>query len=179
MPWEDLDVESRLQGGTGGGGSAVGILARIAVTCNTLGGHQKRPPQSSVCFWIVGCRRRLSTLPHDSSMIDSAVDSTLAERFPYGEAMPKSKILLIDALINFVLGVLLVTFPRSVVDVLGVPSIDTAFYPSILGGVLVGIAVALIVEYRRKRPGPVGLGLAGCYSESRDCFLRIDGESRA
>lgn len=75
--------------------------------------------------------------------------------------MPKSKILLIDALINFVLGVLLVVFPRSIVHALGVPTTETAFYPSILGGVLVGIAVALIVEYRRKRPGPVGLGLAG------------------
>ena len=93
--------------------------------------------------------------------MDSAVDYTLAERFPDGEAMPKSKILLIDALINFVLGVLLVTFPRSVVHALGVPPTDTAFYPSVLGGVLVGIAAALTVEHRRKRAGPVGLGMAG------------------
>jgi len=60
-------------------------------------------------------------------MMNSAVDYTLAERFPDGEAMPKSKTLLIDALINFVLGVLLVTFPTIFVHALGVPPIDTAF----------------------------------------------------
>jgi len=75
--------------------------------------------------------------------------------------MWKSKILLIDALINFVLGILLLTFPKSVVHVLGVPNTDTTFYPSIFGGVLLGIAVALAIEHYRKRPGPVGLGLAG------------------
>jgi hypothetical protein len=75
--------------------------------------------------------------------------------------MPKSKILLIDAFVNFVLGVLLATFPRSIVDALGVPRTDTAFYPSVFGGVLLGVAVALVVEHYRRSPGPVGLGLAG------------------
>jgi hypothetical protein len=89
---------------------------------------------------------------------------TLAGRFPHGDTMPNSKILLIDSLVNFVLGVLLVTFPKSVVHALGVPTTDMAFYPSVFGGVLLGIAVALVVEHFRKRPSPIGLGLAGAVS---------------
>jgi hypothetical protein len=38
--------------------------------------------------------------------------------------MRSSKILILDAFINLVLGVLLTTFPRSVVDLLGVPQTD-------------------------------------------------------
>jgi len=43
---------------------------------------------------------------------------------------------------------LLATFPRSVVDFLGVPRADVAFYPSVLGGVLLGDATALWIEYQ-------------------------------
>jgi hypothetical protein len=75
--------------------------------------------------------------------------------------MQPSKILLVDALINLILGVLLATFPRSVVEFLGVPDTDVRFYPSILGAVLIGIGVALVVEHLRKPSGPVGLGLYG------------------
>jgi len=55
--------------------------------------------------------------------------------------MRSSKILLLDALINLVLGVLLATFPRSVVDLLGVPDADATFYPSILGAVRASVLV--------------------------------------
>jgi hypothetical protein len=75
--------------------------------------------------------------------------------------MRPSKILLVDAIINLVLGVLLATFPRSVVELLGVPDTDATFYPSILGAVLIGIALALLIEYLRKSTGPAGLGLYG------------------
>ena len=75
--------------------------------------------------------------------------------------MRPSKLLLVDAAINLILGVLLATFPRSVVDLLGVPHSDATFYPSILGAVLIGIGVALVVEYLRKPTGPAGLGLHG------------------
>ena len=75
--------------------------------------------------------------------------------------MKSSKILLVDALINLVLGVLLVTFPKGVVELLGVPPTDATFYPSILGAVLIGIAVALVVEYVRRPNRAVGLGLHG------------------
>jgi peptidoglycan/LPS O-acetylase OafA/YrhL len=76
-------------------------------------------------------------------------------------AMRFSKVLLVDALINLVLGVLLAVFPRSIVAVLGVPDTDVTFYPSILGAVLIGIAVALVVEYARRADQPAGLGLYG------------------
>jgi hypothetical protein len=59
--------------------------------------------------------------------------------------MPESRttILSIDGAINLVLGLLLVVFPERLVDLLGIPSSDSAFYPNILGGVLFGIGIAL------------------------------------
>jgi cation transport ATPase len=75
--------------------------------------------------------------------------------------MHSSKLLLLDAVINLILGVLLATFPKTVVDFLGVPDTDTTFYPSILGAVLVGIGVALVIEYFRRSTGAAGLGLHG------------------
>jgi hypothetical protein len=73
----------------------------------------------------------------------------------------QSKLLLIDALINLILGILLAAFPRSVVELLGVPESSTKFYPSLFGAVLIGIAVALVVEYFRQPTQPAGLGLYG------------------
>jgi peptidoglycan/LPS O-acetylase OafA/YrhL len=75
--------------------------------------------------------------------------------------MRPSKILLADAIINLILGVLLAMFPKRVVEVLGVPDTDATFYPSILGAMLIGIGVALVIEYVRKPTGPAGLGLYG------------------
>ena len=75
--------------------------------------------------------------------------------------MKSSKLLLLDAAINLILGVLLAVFPKSVVDFLGVPDSNTKFYPSILGAVLIGIGVALVIEYCRRPTGPAGLGLHG------------------
>lgn len=75
--------------------------------------------------------------------------------------MRPSKILLVDAIINLILGALLATFPRSVVEFLGVPDTDATFYPSILGAVLIGMGVALVVECVKKPNGPFGLGLHG------------------
>ncbi|MBN1502704.1 hypothetical protein JW930_04105 [Candidatus Woesearchaeota archaeon] len=73
----------------------------------------------------------------------------------------KKKVLLIDALINFLLGVLLLLFSKPLAGFLGMPYSDVYFYPNILGAVLVGIAIALVIEYRRKADGLVGLGLGG------------------
>jgi peptidoglycan/LPS O-acetylase OafA/YrhL len=67
-------------------------------------------------------------------------------------------LLFADAVINLLLGVLLVTFPGAVVTALGIPDADEAFYPSVLGGVLFGIGIALLLEWRGDRSG---LGLAG------------------
>ena len=75
--------------------------------------------------------------------------------------MGRSKMLLMDSLINVVLGLLLATFPDSVVRFLGVPKTDTKFYPSILGAVLLGIGLALLIEFYRKPSRAPGLGLNG------------------
>ena len=70
-------------------------------------------------------------------------------------------LLLADATINLILGGLLLLFPERIVAFLGLPSPQTGFYRSILGAVLVGIGVALLIEWRRSRDGLTGLGLAG------------------
>jgi len=75
--------------------------------------------------------------------------------------MHNSKLLIIDGVINLLLGGVLVLFPRPLVTALGIPTADQAFYPSILGAVLLGIGVALVIEYRRRPRGVVGLGLGG------------------
>jgi hypothetical protein len=78
-----------------------------------------------------------------------------------GDRMRHSGLLTLDAVINLLLGLLLIVFPSPVVSTLGIPSTDSAFYPSILGAVLFGIGLALIVERVR---GFSGLGLAGAIS---------------
>lgn len=66
------------------------------------------------------------------------------------------RLLFVDASINLVLGLLLLFFPGPLVDALGMPKSDQAFYPSILGAVLFGIAIALLIQVRNAG----GLGLA-------------------
>jgi hypothetical protein len=75
--------------------------------------------------------------------------------------MRSSNLLVVDATINLLLGVLLIAFPAGLVEALGIPQAESAFYPSILGAVLVGIGVALFVERAR---GESGLGLLGAIS---------------
>jgi hypothetical protein len=70
---------------------------------------------------------------------------------------PINSLLKVDAAINLVLGSLLLLFPEPLVQILGVPASEPAFYPSILGAVLIGIGIALLIQ--RKNPG--GLGLHG------------------
>jgi hypothetical protein len=70
----------------------------------------------------------------------------------------KPTLLFADGLINLVLGLLLLIFPDRLVQVLGVPPSDLAFYPKILGAVLIGIGLALFFEITT--PGS-GLGLWG------------------
>ena len=75
--------------------------------------------------------------------------------------MKKLPVLLIDAGINLVLGVLLLVYSPGLVEVLGVPVSENAFYPNILGAVFIGITIALVVEHYRKPDGMIGLGLGG------------------
>ena len=67
-------------------------------------------------------------------------------------------LLLADAVINLVLGVLLLTYPQFLVEALGLPAVRSAFFPSVLGGVLIGIGIALILA---RRGGANGRGLDG------------------
>ena len=73
--------------------------------------------------------------------------------------MQETTLLEVDAAVNLALGILLLVFPRSLVEVLGIPDAVSAFYPSVLGAVLFGIGIALLVA--RFRPALGGLGLGG------------------
>ena len=77
----------------------------------------------------------------------------------------RHKLLIFDAVINFTLGILLllsIPYSDQITGFLGVPGIEQAFYPSIMGGVFMGIGVSLVIESNRRNPGKaVGLGLAG------------------
>ena len=75
--------------------------------------------------------------------------------------MNKKSLLLIDAIINFVLGVLLGLFPKVIIDLLGLPVVANPFYASIFGGVLIGIGIALLLERTKEKTGVEGLGLGG------------------
>jgi hypothetical protein len=66
-----------------------------------------------------------------------------------------------DALINLILGILLLFLPAGLLTVLGLPATSNYFYTSILGGVIFGIGIALSIEYFQKPEGARGLGLAG------------------
>lgn len=72
-----------------------------------------------------------------------------------------SALLFIDAAINLLLGLLLLSFSRPIADRVGVPFTGVNFYPTLLGAVLFGIGIALVMEVRRKPQGLVGLGLGG------------------
>jgi hypothetical protein len=75
--------------------------------------------------------------------------------------MRSSTLLVVDAAINLLLGLLLVFFPARIISALGVPATETMFYPSLLGAVLFGVGIALVIERVR---GASGLGLGGAIS---------------
>ena len=70
-------------------------------------------------------------------------------------------LLVIDGIINLVLGVLLLLFPAGVAELLGLPYTNTNFYPTILGAVLFGIGIALLIERYGAPKNIRGLGLGG------------------
>lgn len=67
-------------------------------------------------------------------------------------------LLLADSMINVILGGLLVAYPQRLVLLLGLPEVRSTFYPTVLGGVLIGIGIALFIAHRG---GGRGLGLDG------------------
>jgi xanthine/uracil permease len=75
--------------------------------------------------------------------------------------MKETILLTVDGAVNLVLGGLLALFPRRVAMVLTIPVPDSAFYPSILGGVLLGIGLALLIHRFRGESTITGLGIEG------------------
>ena len=70
-------------------------------------------------------------------------------------------LLLIDGVVNLILGLLLFLYPRGIVELLGLPPTDTYFYAIILGAVLFGIGIALVIELYGIPRKVRGLGLGG------------------
>ncbi|MDJ0782572.1 MAG: hypothetical protein QNJ22_11405 [Desulfosarcinaceae bacterium] len=70
-------------------------------------------------------------------------------------------LLIVDGVVNLLLGIFLVAFPMGVVRLLGLPSTNTNFYPSILGAVIFGIGLALFLELIGYKKQFRGLGLGG------------------
>jgi hypothetical protein len=73
----------------------------------------------------------------------------------------QSWLLILDGLINLVLGILLAIFPSNLTELLGIPIPNTPFYASVLGAILSGIGVALLIEYFKPSSKVTGLGLEG------------------
>lgn len=79
-----------------------------------------------------------------------------------GEAMRGSRLLALDGVGNILLGLPLLLFPETVSHFLGLPPMESRFFPLILGAVFVGIGAALLLQ--RFKPELGGLGLAGAIS---------------
>lgn len=69
--------------------------------------------------------------------------------------------MIIDGIVNLILGVLLLSFPFGIATILGIPVPIINFYPFILGAVLFGIGIALLIEVYGDQHCIRGLGIAG------------------
>ncbi|MBC8376121.1 MAG: hypothetical protein H8E26_08735 [FCB group bacterium] len=70
-------------------------------------------------------------------------------------------LLVLDALVNLLLGILILLLPLGRLNFLGLPEVDTYFYSSILGAVIFGIGLALMLEIYSNKWRVRGLGIAG------------------
>jgi hypothetical protein len=70
-------------------------------------------------------------------------------------------LLIIDAIVDLILGFFLILFPVKVLGLLGLPVEAPPFYAIILGGVLIGIGIALFLGLSNAQPTRDGLGLGG------------------
>jgi hypothetical protein len=75
--------------------------------------------------------------------------------------MQFKSILIIDAIVNFALGIVLMIFPNGLMSFLGLPITYEPFYTSVLGAVLFGIALALVIECVGGHRMMKGLGMGG------------------
>jgi len=67
----------------------------------------------------------------------------------------------IDGIVNLAIGLLLLLVPLGMAELLGVPRSNLDFYPTILGGVIFGIGIALFIERYGYSRNIRGLGLGG------------------
>ena len=70
-------------------------------------------------------------------------------------------LLTIDGIVNLAIGLLLLLVPLGMAELLGVPRSNLDFYPTILGGVIFGIGIALFIERYGYSRNIRGLGLGG------------------
>jgi len=70
-------------------------------------------------------------------------------------------LLIVDGVVNTILGLALLAFPFGSGKILGLPSSENNFYPVILGAVLLGIGIALFIEVNYHKKAKSGLGLEG------------------
>jgi hypothetical protein len=70
-------------------------------------------------------------------------------------------LLIIDGIINLILGLLLLLFPLGIAKIMGVPEAAVNFYPSLLGAIIFAIGLALFMEVYGERSNIRGLGLGG------------------
>lgn len=70
-------------------------------------------------------------------------------------------LLIIDGIINLVLGILLLLVPFGMASFLGLPEPVSFLYPCVFGGVLFGIGISLLLEVGGGAKGVRGLGMAG------------------
>ncbi len=80
-------------------------------------------------------------------------------------------------------GVVLLSFPLTVIKILGLPKAETAFWPRLLGAVLLGLAVATYMENSVKLGHGLGLGgslvinLAGGLTIAALLFMKQAGDT--
>ena len=69
------------------------------------------------------------------------------------------QLLWIECILKLAGGLLLIVAPRTLARLLGLPPAEHPFWPRVLGGLLVGLAIAAFLEMKLK--GGNGLGLGG------------------
>ena len=73
----------------------------------------------------------------------------------------KNLLLVVDGIVNLVLGIMLIFFPIQLMDAFDLPKVEMFFYINILGAVLFGIGIALLLECFAGKRGVTGLGIGG------------------
>lgn len=73
----------------------------------------------------------------------------------------KYLLLVVDGIVNLILGFMLLFFPYQLMTGLNLPQVTTFFYVNIFGGVLIGIGLALLLERFSQRYSARGLGIGG------------------